>query len=409
MQRIFQIACAGFLLMLASHNVDAAVCADDRDLDACLSSGDPVASCQKVLDRNKNDASARLSLCEVYVRKGELEKARAVVQQGIDLCGRRRCGELKLAESNVRERQQRAARQLAAPMDAGSRDRAYCTGPIANTRSIDACERLLKSNRNDVPVAEGLADKLLKTNKPTKAVLVLTDTVNLTTLGRSLLTKARQAHQANVQRCLQGSNLAVCDAALLAGDSAEYEIHRKRGELLSASRKADDALRAFQQSVRLNSNDQATAAAIVGLNSADFGASNSSYLESLVAAERLLGNRSGELAALQKLVEVKPDDQTVKARLLTLQPPEPVTQKQVATRVPVKVAPLPVAKTEPALRTAEEKVTEIKTPQPKPTVAATLVPVSSIVQAQPAQQTVQVSTRPATLYANAMDSDGRSH
>ncbi len=389
MQKLLQIVFSGLLLALASPAANAAVCASDRDLNACLTSGDPVASCRQALDRNKNDASVRLSLCEAYVGKGELDKAHAVVQQGIDLCGRRRCGDLKLAESNVRERQQRVARQEAAPAETDSRDRAYCTGPIANARSMDACKRLLEANKNDVAIAEGLAEKLMKTNKPTQAVLVLTDLTNLTTSGRSVLAQAKQAHEANVQRCLQGSDIGVCDDALLSGGSAEYEIQRKRGELLSAAGKSADALQALQQSVELKANDRATAAAIVGLNSADFGGSNSAYLESLVAAERLLENRSGELTALLKLVAVKPDNQTAKARLLALQPPKPVIQQKITKSEPVTVAPIPVVKTEAI-------------PRPEPTVAA-------VVPAQPAPQPAQISSRSTTLYTNAMDNDGRSH
>jgi len=179
------------LLVFSTPAALAGVCAEDRNLDSCRTSGDPVANCERELRRNPRDNSVRLALCEAHVANDELTKAMAVVQDGLGSCSGRRCAALRLADSNVRERVLRTTAKTTTT-DTSASDRAYCTGPIASSRSINACRRLWEADPSATAIAEAFGSKLLKTNQPDEAYKVLSSAANLTAAGRTALASAEE-------------------------------------------------------------------------------------------------------------------------------------------------------------------------------------------------------------------------
>ena len=333
----------GFTAAVLSPDAYAAVCGEDRDMNSCLSGSDPIASCTRALQKDRRNASIRLSLCQAYVQQSDLEKARAVIEEGLTSCSRRRCADFRLAESNVRELQQRAARAAAQPDASETMSRAYCSGPIANSRSISACKDLLRSNRGDTAITESLADKLLSTNEPTQALSYLKRARSLSTRGRALLAQAKSERKSGVSRCLQGSSLSLCNMVLLPGESDELQVQRKRGELLAAQGNFADAFAALQASAALGPGDRTTAELITALDPSGFAADDLAYLNSVAAAHRLLDNTDAERAVLQQLVDLEPGNASATARLAELKPPADATAVVAEEPVVVKAEPEPRA------------------------------------------------------------------
>lgn len=401
MRSFLPIALLATLLAWSPTSAQAGVCAKDADLNSCLSSSDAISACSNILQRNQSDTSARLSLCEAYVAKKDLDKARTVITQGIELCGRRRCAALKFADSNILEMQQSANRT--ATVSTSSRDRTYCTGPIANSRSIDACKNVLRTSPQDQPILETLANKLLKNNKPTEALSYLQRSNSLTASGRALLAKAKQEHKTAVGNCLQGNSLSNCNTVLLAGDTDEHNVQRRRGQLLAASGNPQDALNALLTSRQLKPNDQDTARAIAALDRSNYALNDPKLLRAMADAERVLGNEVAELALLQDLVAADPQDKAALARIAALNPaPKPV--REPAPK-PVKKE-IAIAKTEPVI--ADPVVVEKPKIVDKPVVAKEVAPPkATVIAASPGDRSsliTPVDENPPPIIASTQDS-----
>jgi len=330
------------LLVFSTPAALAGVCAEDRNLDSCRTNSDPIATCERELQRNSKDNSVRLALCEAHVSNDDLTKALAVVQNGLGSCSGRRCAALRLADSNVRERILRATAKTTPDTDTSARDRAYCTGPIANSRSISACRRLWEANPSASAIAEAFGSKLLKTNQPDEAYKVLSSASNLTAAGRAALAsaKAQRTPPPPPTPTPEPESEPVIAEAKPQPRPSGQEQSKKTAPKIAARPEPEPAV---------------VAPAVVA--------------PAVVAKAEPVINTAPEpkpIANTAPMTQTKPVE-------------EPVTVAKVETAIPVAQT-LPVISPEP-------------TPQPEMIAAAKKTTIDSA----------------GTRYANAMDSDGRSH
>ncbi|MEE4300996.1 MAG: hypothetical protein V2J24_16265 [Pseudomonadales bacterium] len=295
---------------------------------------DSVRACEDALRADATDAAARLKLCDLHVDREEFVEAAVVVRRGVQACtdGRRICSLLNLALSNVEE--QRVARERDRGAEANRRRRAalrgYCLGGVTTDRTISACEELV-ADQPEAPLFAALVEKLLRTERPARALDVLQDArsagVSAPRLD-ALEADARARRADAVEACVSGDRLEVCDAALLASAPNEPELLRALGRLLAASGSMDAAFRSLAAAFR-RSEDAATATLIAELDPDAF-AGDENFRRVRERALRVLGRgvaptpRETEVAAAAGDAPAAADDVDGAALVAISEPtPEP--------------------------------------------------------------------------------------
>lgn len=317
-----------WLATLATPLSYANVCTLSTATDKCLSAPHPVAICSALLTQDPLDLSARLALCETYLRDNDPTRAMNTLQQGLDVCGSRKtvCNSLRVALSNVDEK--RRAQNRKDPAEAQRNAdalRGYCEGPIANQRSIVACQNLLLSYPKDPVLTLALAKKLLKSGQPSSALIYLykINKNERSTAARDQIKDAGRQRRVVLAECLNDNSLTNCNLALLPGTRDEYQIQRQRGKLLARKKQYQQSLRAYQAASSLRPKDAQTARGVVQLNPRNFKSRNEKLdlFRAQAKAWRILQDADQERAVLNQILALHSTDKTANARLLAMDNP----------------------------------------------------------------------------------------
>ena len=78
-------ACITMLIIgvTVAETAVADVCGVDEPPDPCAAASDPRQTCLTTVQRAPENINARLTLCEVLLREGELESAAVVLRDGL--------------------------------------------------------------------------------------------------------------------------------------------------------------------------------------------------------------------------------------------------------------------------------------------------------------------------------------
>lgn len=363
----------------------AAVCLTDQRAHVCLRAADALASCSNALASEPASVELLMAVCEAQLQAGDLASASVTLSRGVDLCGRRGCKTLELALSNVNER--RLAAQRKDPDEArrtADVQRSYCLGPISNERSIKACEQLLVSEPRNGDLYIALADKLTKSDQPVNALAYLSRAKRLAPSDTRIAdrtSRARTLRQSLARACVDGGELAQCNAALLSGSTDELRIQRQRARLLFRARQSELGLRALELAWQLEPGNPVTARSIIESPGSAFAGAPLPAQQMLADAHLALDQNDMALQVLLASQTRFPGSSELADRIEALrQKTQPETREVNASRPPL---PDPVESGNP-----------------------------SITAAQAASSTAKVHAGAASLapaYANALRPDGNSY
>lgn len=359
------------LLLAAAPRIAWANCLEGSSAHQCLQSANAVEACTQAVNLDSLDTVARRSLCEAHYRNSDFDSAAVVLQQGISECSGRACRDLKLALSNVDEQRDRANR---ADPDAARRaaeaQRAYCMGPIANQRSISACEKILVSSPKDAEILLSLGTKLNKKGRPAQALMYLQRAERAggpSTAIKAQVAKAAPARNALVTECLRDTSLSTCDAALLPGARDEADVQRHRGKLLIAQNRTSQARRALTRSWALRPKQQETAKLIVQLGESAFSAAGPAGLLVLADAHSTLSDNSSARSPAPSAVTAAPVVPDIQPETIAAPAPASVAQPDREQPKPVRPEQQTVELPEPEIASPPVQVaaTETKAPPPE--------------------------------------------
>ena len=323
----------GYCVVFAGSGYSAACFVQIRD-HGCLASSNPSESCRVAIDEDALDLQARLALCQVHIDADELEQASVVVRQGLAACGKRDCSELKRALSNVDEKRVMKQRDNS---DESTRLalaalRSYCLGPIANSRSIAACEEFLVSNDRDAEILFALGSKQNKRGRPAIAIQNIQRAIEFGKSDSSVkaeLASARRSRKVLLNECFNDNALDDCDASLIPGTSDEAKIQRQRGRLLANAGQFEGALRAFIAAASIQPNNEETATLVLALDARRFPAEHANFQLATADAHSVLGNTESEVSALETYLVAVPTNRRIADRLGRLRDdivPTPATE-----------------------------------------------------------------------------------
>ncbi len=414
--------------MLCASGSFANVCTLIEKQNKCLESNDAVAACGQLLAQDPLDLSARLALCESNLRDKNFANAINTLQQGLDICGKRNtlCRPLRIALSNIDEKRRTQDRNDPAEAQRNAEAlRGYCEGPIANQRSITACQNLLVSNPKDPMLSLALARKLIKSGQPSSALIYLYK-INKSARSSAInaeITEARKQRRLLVSECLSDSSIANCNLALLPGASDEYQIQRRRGTLHANQRQYRQALRAFLAASSVKPNDAATARGIVQLKPSSFTTRElkRQLMQAQVKAWRVLNEPDLEKQTLEAFLASNPKDSFAKTRLLALngtqsnsedsltptnQSPQITSRERLPSTTP-NIASAPASSTANVESSRSNNLVE-DTAKPDP--KADLRPRQTASAQTKSKEPRPISpNKPVTLAVNALSANGQSY
>lgn len=315
----------GSLLVLYASSSFANVCTLIEKQNKCLETPNAASACGQLLEQDPLDLSARLALCESSLRDRDYANAINTLQQGLDICGKRStlCRPLRVALSNIDEKRRTQDRKDPAEAQRNADAlRGYCEGPIANQRSITACQNLLVSNPKDPTLSLALARKLIKSGQPSSALIYLYK-INKSARSGAMnaeISEASKQRKVLVSECLSDSSIANCNLALLPGASDEYQVQRRRGTLHARKKQYRQALRAFLAASSVKPKDAVTARGIIQLKPSSFTTRElkKQLMQAQVKAWRVLNEPDLEKQTLQAFLALNPNDSFAKTRLLAL-------------------------------------------------------------------------------------------
>jgi len=318
-----------FFTAPALADSDADTCYINIDPHPCVAADDPVKACKKALEDDPYDMQTRLSLCGVHLRdEGNEENkidAYIVIKKGIELCGSDAyiCQRYRYAKSMIEESEEGGRRQQAiTARERCDYGRDLCLSRLTSRLGVRGCDLALICDADDPLLHVSKADKLLARDRPAEAVSALRTAAGLDPGDVDINAQLAEAEQARAKLatgCIQGGSLADCNNALLAGESDEFDVQYRRGQLLLAEGRTPAALQAMINAQNRRPADEDLAREMLGLLNPAISESpdDADYRRAQGFALLALGSSDESIMAFRKAQALSPDDGEIARGLAT--------------------------------------------------------------------------------------------
>jgi tetratricopeptide (TPR) repeat protein len=267
----------GFYYLVVWALMGVTVVGAQEVLPSCLSASGEAAviACRRELNLAPNDLDIRFALSDALIGLKRHREAVAVLKEALEQSpgSNRIKNKLSLAESYLEEQSwiEKRRAQQATPSGATVSKKPdtetklniiRCT-KLKGDSALKACAAALAVLPNDPSLRRSKADALMEMNKVVEAILAYQESLRLDPHDAEISKKLsaaqskRKAFVAECQRLAGSAALRACNAALLEGATDEFDIHRRRGDLLLEKKRKAEAQKAYQRALELRPDDLA--------------------------------------------------------------------------------------------------------------------------------------------------------
>ncbi|BBO69000.1 hypothetical protein DSCA_29300 [Desulfosarcina alkanivorans] len=240
-----------------------------------------VAACRQELLDDPGNVAVRMALAEAFTSLRRYADAVAVLREGLERYpgDNRIKSQLILAESYLKEQQyiEKQRKKTAAASGDRKQDTQVRLSIIrckklTGDSAMAACNQGLTVAPGNPELLTGRGNVWLEMGRLGNAILDFESALAAGPQNRDAAKSLRLAQtrrKVKAAQCLQGDDrdgLAACDAALMKGAADEFDIRKKRAQLLQGMGREKEAVEAYRAAARLNPGDDQVARALAGLS-----------------------------------------------------------------------------------------------------------------------------------------------